>query len=430
MQLFRNRVAGAHRRQFCDAGVITSRLAPCLLALLLAGCAAGGTDAAVTASTGTTETADAATTETTADATAADTAATEPAEQEAEAFETREFFDKEAYLSAIDVGEYVTPGNYKNLAVTATETKATEEDMASMLEYYESQLRVPEDVTGRALQEGDTALLDYSGRIKETDEVFEGGTAQGQSLEIGSGMFIEGFEEGMIGMEIGDTRELELKFPDPYPNNADLAGVDVIFTVTLNGIQVLSDVTDEAVAALGMEGVTTVQEFRDNLKAYWKENAEAETNASVESAVIGAAMEEAAFTGELPEGMLERYIYIIDRSAYLQASSIGISTQELIAQTLQMEGYEGTGEEYVREHAEQQVKELLFYEAVARAEGLEPTEEEITEGLAGVLEQTGFATVEEYEKEQGLLLHETFRENLMALAVRKFLRENADVTFE
>ena len=405
------------------------RLSACVLALALAGCTANNTNTGVTAGADASATADTAATNDGTEADTADSGATEGAAQE-ETFETKEFFDLEAYLSAIDVGEYVTLGDYRELEVTVPETTVNEDEIAGMIEYYESQMAVPEEITGRPLQEGDTARLDYSGRIKETDEVFEGGTATDQTLEIGSHSFIDGFEDGMTGMEIGETRELELKFPDPYPNNPDLAGVPVIFTVTLNGIQKPGKLTDETVQSLGIEDVKTVEQFRTYLETYMREGAEAETLAAVESAASGLARENATFAEELPEAMLERYVYMMNRSAYFQAQSQGITSEELIAQTMAMEGFTGTRDEYVQQRAREQVKELLVYEAVSRAEKLAPSEKELTEGIADILMQTGFETVEAYEKEQGLLLQEAYKENLTALAVRSFLAEHAKVTYE
>ena len=407
------------------------RLSACLLALVLAGCTANNTGTGTTAPADAASTADAAATEaeTGAEADTADTAEAGDTAQE-EPFEVREFFDVEAYLSAIDVEQYVTLGDYKNMEVTVVETKVDEDELAYMISYYESQLAVPEDVTGRPLQEGDIAQLDYSGRIKETDEVFEGGTAEGQTLEIGSGSFIEGFEDGMVGMEIGETRELELTFPDPYYNNEELSGVPVIFTVTLNGIQVPGKLTDEVIKELGIEDVETVEQFRTYLETNMRENAEAETLAAVESTTSGLAKENATFAEELPEKMMERYVYMMERSAYLQAQSQGYTAEELIGQTMMMEGFTGTADEYLTSRAEEQVKELLVYEAISRAEDIAPSNEELTEGIAEILLQTGFETVEDYEKEQGLLLQEAYKENLMALAVRSFLAENAKVTYE
>ena len=392
---------------------LITRVAACLFLLSLTGCAANGAGTASTAAqTGTTDA-----------ATDAGTGNTiQPAAQM--------FMDEDAYVSYLNVGDYVTPGEYKGIAVTVEKTEVSEQELASMTAYYESMLVQPEEVTGRALREGDTAQLDYSGRIKETDEVFEGGTAEGQTLEIGSGSFIDGFEEGMIGMEIGETRELELRFPDPYQNNPDLAGVEVIFTVTLNGILTYPELQDSHVEALGIEGVTTIAEFRTYLKEGLEEDAEAETKANVQRAVLEQAIGNATFTDTLPERLVERYVFMLDSSAEVQAGSQGVTKDELVEQTMAYEGFSGTVDGFIRERAEAQVKELLLLEAVARAEDLMPTEEELTNGMATALEQTGFATVEEYETAYGVKLNESLRDNLMAVAARDFLAEQAKVTYE
>lgn len=388
---------------------LITRAAACLFLLSLTGCAANG--AGTAASTATTDAATAGTGNT-----------IQPAAQM--------FLDEDAYVSYLNVGDYVTPGEYKGIAVTVEKTEVSEQELASMTAYYESMLVQPEEVTGRALEEGDTAQLDYSGRIKETGEVFDGGTAEGQTLEIGSGSFIDGFEEGMIGMEIGDTRELELRFPEPYPNNPDLAGVEVIFTVTLNGILTYPELQDSHVEALGLEGVTTIEEFRTYLQEGLEEDAEAETKANVQRAVLEQAIENATYADVLPERLLERYVFMLDSSAEVQADSQGVTKDELVEQTMAYEGFTGTVDGFIRERAETQVKELLLLEAVARAEDLMPTEEELTNGMATALEKTGFTTVEEYETAYGVKLNESLRDNLMAVATRDFLAEQAKVTYE
>ena len=102
----------------------------------------------------------------------------------------------------------------------------------------------------------------------------------------------------------------------------------------------------------------------------------------------------------------------------------------LVEQTMAYEGFTGTVDAFIRERAEAQVKELLLLEAVARAEDLMPTEEELTNGMATALEQTGFETVEEYETAYGVKLNESLRDNLMAVATGNFLAEQAKVTYE
>ena len=105
------------------------------------------------------------------------------------------------------------------------------------------------DITDRTTaQSGDVANIDYVG--KKDGVEFDGGSAQGYDLELGSGVFIPGFEDGVVGMEVGSTKDIPLTFPDNY-GNADLAGADVVFTVTLNALKEATtpELTDEYVAS-------------------------------------------------------------------------------------------------------------------------------------------------------------------------------------
>ena len=133
-------------------------------------------------------------------------------------------------MAEIDVEKCVTLGEYKGITVEKTIEPVTDEDVEqeiqSALESY------PVEVTNRSVQEGDTVNIDYVGRID--GEEFEGGSDEGALLKIGSGQFIEGFEDGLIGASKGETRVLDLTFPQNYTE--DLAGKAVEFTVTVNTI--------------------------------------------------------------------------------------------------------------------------------------------------------------------------------------------------
>ncbi len=172
------------------------------------------------------------------------------------------------YLKDIKAEKYVTLGAYTGIEATVNEPKVPEGAVDSYI--YDNYLapkaeKVP--VTGRAVQEGDVANIDFVGY--HDDVAFEGGTGADFDLTIGSGRFIEGFEEGLIGANIGDTRSLNLTFPDPY-TNPELAGEDVVFEVTVNSISESKApaLTDALVKQLGEEGYNvggaqTAQELND-----------------------------------------------------------------------------------------------------------------------------------------------------------------------
>ena len=117
-------------------------------------------------------------------------------------------------------------------------------------------------MTDRAVETGDTVNIDYTGYID--GEVFDGGSATGAPLTIGSKRFIEGFEDGLIGAEIGESVTLNLNFPDPYDPNPDLSGVPVVFEVKVNSIgkQIVPELTEDFVKSLNIEGVGTEKELK------------------------------------------------------------------------------------------------------------------------------------------------------------------------
>ena len=156
-------------------------------------------------------------------------ATTAAADTTAAAEETTAYETKSAE-ELVDEAKIVL-GDYSGLTRTVVKSEITESSVQSELEYIAS--LYPAAVTGRPAQLGDVANIDYTGY--DGDVAFEGGTAAGYDLELGSGSFIDGFEDGIVGMEIGEERDLNLKFPDEY-HSADLAGKEVVFKVKLNSL--------------------------------------------------------------------------------------------------------------------------------------------------------------------------------------------------
>ncbi|MBQ5852300.1 MAG: FKBP-type peptidyl-prolyl cis-trans isomerase, partial [Lachnospiraceae bacterium] len=167
------------------------------------------------------------------------------------------------------------------MVVKAVKPDVTDERIES---YINREMLAFYPVTDRAVENGDAVLIDYVG--KKDDVAFEGGTAEGYTLNIGTGTFIPGFEEGLIGVMPGETVDLDLTFPADYPS-ADLAGAEVVFTVTVREIQVSTDyetVTQEQLSSLGYVSKEEV----------WKEATkvlEESAQLSYESSIANAIME-------------------------------------------------------------------------------------------------------------------------------------------
>ena len=329
--------------------------------------------------------------------------------------------EKEAsgYLKDINVEDYVTLGEYKGLEIKLDELIVTEEDVDDYIAYLLQSDTVYVEVTDRPVQEGDNVIIDFVGKLD--DVPFEGGTGSSSSLIIGSGMFIPGFEEGVIGMEIGETKDVEAVFPDPYLNDPDLSGKTAVFTVTLNGIKgpQVPELTDEYVTDLGIEGITDVESFKtylhDGMIALQQDDYELErSNLAVE-----AAFSNTVFTG-VPEEIVNRLNSVITNTVSTYAQIYGMSVADVVVAS-----YGGTAEDYeatLYQQAETTAQQYMMMQAIALKEDISVSDEEVEEELAQEAADYGYSDVEEYKEAVDV---EAYREYLMTQKVIRFLSDNA-----
>ncbi len=322
------------------------------------------------------------------------------------------------YLSDFQAEDYVTLGEYKGLTVDLEEPELSEEVLEG---YFNLALTGRVDlteVTGRSVRLGDTANIDYEGKMDGI--AFEGGTAQGYDLTIGSGSFIDGFEDGVIGMKIGETKDIDLNFPDPYKNNPDLAGKPVVFTVTVNSIAV-PQVTDEYVVGLALEDCITAEDYRRYAYDILKEQVQSEFESNKVNAALAAAEENAVFK-KVPEGMLNRMKETMRENLTSYAAMNGVDIGTYVAYV-----YGGSAENYedtILEQAELTVQGCIMMAAIAHAEGIEITDQELEDGIA---QQTAGYASYGYDSEEAYretIDEEAYREFLLMEKVSDFLAEN------
>ena len=246
---------------------------------------------------------------------------------------------------------------------------------------------------------------------------FDGGTAQGYDLTIGSGTFIDGFEDGLIGAETGETVDVNVTFPENYQGE-EVAGKDAVFTVTVNSISVetLPELTDEFVQGLDV-GVNTVEEYRQYAYDLLMEEEQATHDSNAEIAVLEAVMAGSQIQ-DPPEDMTNRYYNrIIDNMTYY-ASLYGYDLETFLSM-------QGTSEDAIRESAAQAGQEIIVMQAIADAEGLSVTDEELDAEIETNAGSLGYDDVEEYRASLDV---EGYREYMMSEKVLNFLLENAVVT--
>lgn len=330
--------------------------------------------------------------------------------------------DREDYVGFqdLDIDKYVTLGDYKKMKVTATRPKVDEEGIE---DYINSRLLVG-TITNRPVKKGDVADIDYVG--KKDGVAFEGGTASGYKLSIGSGGFIPGFEDGLVGVNVGETVDLNLTFPDNY-RNAEMAGQEVVFTVTVNSIEGSAEyatVTPEEMAEMGLP-YKTKEEVWEAGKRAMEENAEETYTANARSAVVRKVVEESTVQS-IPEYLVEEEAQNYNR--YIE--SIAKSMYNMDLETFVTSAYGVTMEQYnsqMNEMFTDTIKQYLVMEAVARAEKMEITEEMIAEKADEEAAEYGYTSGDELIADVGFA---TYRMSMVQNMVIERLMEVVTVEEE
>ena len=355
--------------------------------------------------------------------------AAEAAETTEEAAPEAKTYPEEAYVSNLKVDDYVEVADYSEIPVSVEQSEVTDESIQAELDMYLMYSASLTEVTDRDdVREGDTVNIDFEG--KKDGVAFDGGTATGFDLEIGSGRFIEGFEEGLIGVKKGETVDLDLRFPDEYMNE-DLAGADVVFTVTVNSIQaqVEPELTDDFVKGLEQtdhdgNAIETVEDMKAYIRHYLEEDAESAYKGQVQQQAIDYLIENSTFKGELPAEMNERIHDMITNVYSYYAMMYGVDLETFMTQYYGSES--GDYEQDLKDEADQYQKQLLIIRSIAEKEGLELTETEANDRIAELAESNG-VDVDTYKESMDM---KALEEDLIGEKVLSFLTEKAKNTVE
>lgn len=314
-----------------------------------------------------------------------------------------------------NAAEYVELGQYKGLEVQIDLT-ASEDEIAEEMEYYLQSADVMEEFTEGTVAEGDTVNIDYEG--KKDGVAFDGGTAKGYDLTIGSGSFIDGFEDGLIGVTVGETVDLNLTFPENY-FSADLAGQEVVFTVTVHSIKRMPELTDELVSTITEGEYTTVDSYKEYIRGYLEESKAAERD----NMIMANLLTQVSFNStikEYPQVMVD--FSVNEMKSYYEDMAESFSME--FADFLSM--YFGMTEEAFQEQAvmsvQQSLQQELYLKAIAEAEGITLSEEEYTQGCEDYAAAYGLESGEELVATYG---ESVVRISILQDKVLEFLMENA-----
>ena len=263
----------------------------------------------------------------------------------------------------------VTLGEYKG--IEAVKLTQTAEDDAVDAEIAATQKRNARMLNvDRPAEMGDTVNINFEGFLN--GEPFDGGKGENHPLELGSNSFVPGFEEQLVGMSAGEEKDINITFPQEY--KPELAGKDVVFHVVVNEVSSPEYPELDDDFAQDVSEFDTFEEYKADVRAKLQKRLDESTEAAFKDAVIQKAVE--AMTVDIPDVMVEEKI---DEFLRNYASQFGMYERDMTrAELMKLFGMnENTVNYSVRPAAESQVKTELLLEAVAKAEGLEPTEEEL-----------------------------------------------------
>ena len=313
----------------------------------------------------------------------------------------------------------VTLGEYKGLEVEVAQQKVTDEMIDARIAQDQEKVSRTVDVEDRPVQNGDTVNLNYAGTADGV--AFEGGTAENQTLTIGSNQFIPGFEEQMIGMNIGEEKDLNVKFPEQY-HAENLAGKDAVFHVKVNSIQTTEKPALDDDFAADVSEFNTFAEYRENIvkeltKQVEESNANAIENAVMEKAVANAQM-------DVPAAMIDDQVDYMIQDMEMNMRYQGLKMEDFLKYTGQT--LDAMKQSY-RGEAERRVRTELVMEAIRKAEGVEPTEEEIEAEIKRQAESMG-RDVEDFKKTLTDSQKDYLKDNAEIRKALKTMRESAKVS--
>lgn len=363
-----------------------------------------------------TETPDKTGTDTSAEQSASDPEASDGDKEEEKKETNNKSTSSTRLVSVKDIDKYITIGDYKGLLLENTIEAVTDQDVEAQMEY-ELQSHAEEVTDSKeTVRTGDMVTINFVG-LKD-GEAFDGGTADNYDLTVGEGGMIPGFEDGIIGMKKGETKEVPLTFPEDYMAE-ELAGEDVIFKITLQSFRRAPELTDEWVAE-NMD-YSTVDEYMGSIREDLESTAKSNARYTMYSDAWNLVLENSEII-EFPQDEIDACIDEFKKQVEVYAQQADMELTEFV----ESQGYTEEGfEDECRQYAEYKVKQNLIVQGIMDAEGLSLDDEEClaiqdeliaaygAESLADLIDQYGQVAVDE---------------SIGLLRVEQFIVDNAEIT--
>ena len=318
------------------------------------------------------------------------------------------------FTATVETKPEVELGKYKGIEIKKIEYTTSDKDIEHELGHLAERNARLVTVEDRPVEKGDIATIDFVGSVDGVE--FEGGKAENHELEIGSNTFIPGFEDQVIGIKIGEEKDIKVKFPEDYFSK-DLAGKDAVFKVKVNAIQKkeLPKIDDDF--AKDVSEFETLDELKNSIKEKLDTENANKVKYETEEEAIKTVCDNTKI--DIPNGMIEMEIDAMVRDLETRLSYQGLNLHQYVQMM-------GTTEENIRnnykEQAEKSVKSRLVLEAIVKAEKIEVTPEEITDKIKEMAKQYGRKEEDLLQNEQ---LKEYIEENLKTEKAIEFIVKNA-----
>lgn len=342
---------------------------------------------------------------------------TESGSEEKETVPITELYNKGQY-EGIDMSEYVTIGELAGLIkLEESDYTVTEEEIQKEIDSYRESYGEVKEVEGRdTVQDGDVVNIDYVGRCS-CGIKFEGGSAKDFDLTIGSGSFIDGFESGLIGAKKGDTVELKVTFPSDYKQDADLAGEQVVFTVTINTISanILAEYNDAFVDEITEGAYTTVEDFNKYIETQLR----VDKKGTVLNKLLTELEKSATYTSKVDALVEESYNEAV--KYYEEYASMYGYTLEKFATAMGFSSEDALREVIKKDATTEVHNELLTY-AYGNAVGFTLSDEKALEVLNDLVLLQGYESGEEVLTAYGaeMIRTEVYSEALSEIIVENY----------
>ena len=319
------------------------------------------------------------------------------------------------FTAEVTVKPEVELGQYKGIEINKVEYNVTDQDIDDQLQMIREQNARWVSVQDRPAKEGDLLTIDYKGYVD--GEAFEGGTAENQTLEIGSQRFIPGFEEQLVGMNVGDEKEIQVTFPEEY-HAENLKGKEATFEIKVHEIKEkeLPELDDEFVKDISE--FDTLEEYKANLRKTMEENAKQREKVEMENQLLEKVVENAKV--DIPEVMVENEIDAMVRDMDFRMRYQGLDLQSYLDMiNTSMEDFRAQ----FKNDAYNRVKLQLTLEQVIKEEKIEASDEDLEREYAKIAEQYKLDVDRVKNDYQGQ--EESLKRSLAVQKAVDFLMENA-----